>query len=132
MSSLSSPRFVKIKRKASESVEPPSGFKKFKFVGSCESGDTAVVKQLIADKRPALAQFDEDLLITDYEDFVFETTKVQLPPDSQGESDHVLVFLMTDMVSRTSYHSEWRAVHSGAIKHRFRERRGRSRDEIRV
>ena len=82
--SLSSPRFVKIKRKASESAGPPAGFKKFKFVCSSESGDVAALKQLIAEKRPALAQFDEDLLITDYEDFVFEQSNVIVPVEAEG------------------------------------------------
>lgn len=80
-----SPRFVKIKRKASESGGAPVGFKKFKFLGSSESGDTSALKRLIAEKRPALAQFEEDLLITDYEDFVFEQSNVAIPSNSEGE-----------------------------------------------
>ena len=80
-----SPRFIKIKRKASES-SPAAGFKRFKFVGSSESGDEEALKQLISEKKPSLAQFDDDLLITDYEDFVFEQNSGQLPNSSEGKS----------------------------------------------
>lgn len=84
MSLTSSPRFIKIKRRASESGDPPVGFKKFKFVGSSDVGDTATLRQLITEKKPALAQFDEDLLITDFDEFVSEHSELLLSKNSEG------------------------------------------------
>lgn len=82
-SAVESPRrFIRVKRKASEAVDTTT-FKKLKFVGSANKGDDQTVKELIVTKTPSLAVFDEDFMITDYEDFVFRQDFVIKQKDKQ-------------------------------------------------
>ena len=76
---MQSPRFVKIKRKASESSSSPAVLKRFKFLASSDTGDDAALRQLIAAKQPSLASFEDDLLIPDLQDFVFDQSSLPCP-----------------------------------------------------
>lgn len=106
-------RIIRVKRKRTETSngDPVSyhpALKKLKFVGSSSRGDEETIKGLvlasstsastakgdtpsvvtanIADVAvPTLAKFDEDLTITDFEDFVFsEKVGKSFPPKDEG------------------------------------------------
>jgi hypothetical protein len=85
-SSVESPRrYIRLKRKATQLVDPTSTFKKLKFVGSSNKGDDQTVKDLIVTKTPSLAVFDEDLMITDYEDFLFKQKDQTITDKIEGK-----------------------------------------------
>ena len=71
-------RFVRVKRKALESVEDSwlkqQEIKRCKFIGSSSSGSVDALKELIKGKTPALAS-PEDFEVIDYEVFANEITE---------------------------------------------------------
>lgn len=83
-------KFIRIKRKALESVEDSwlkqKEIKRCKFIGTSSSGSVDALKDLIKGKTPALAS-PEDFEVIDYDVFVNEVNHCgQLPKVKEGKS----------------------------------------------
>lgn len=85
-------KFVRVKRKALESVEDSwlkqKEIKRCKFIGSSSSGSVDALKELIKGKTPALAS-PEDFEVIDYEVFANQVSdcdkKDQVPKRKEGK-----------------------------------------------